>query len=216
MIPNVVHRLWLGPHKMPKPYQNYGDSWRDHGYIVYDWTDANWCLPIINQDVWDRIAGGVNVGGGDPRTGVYVQRADLLSYEIVWRFGGIYANTDIECRKPLPLDDVEAFACWEVPEDFVGNAIFGGVKGHPFWRAVIDRLPGRYDQFANHPMNEQTGPHLLSEVHKSTPGLTVKPRWWCYPYGFGDMHLEGKPELWGTDSYCEHHWGHQHPELLEA
>jgi len=149
--------------------------------------------------------------------GVAVQRADIASYELVYQFGGIYANTDIECLKPLDkaLKGVAAFAVREQGE-WIGNALFGGVQGHPFWKAVIDRLPYRYHAAAGHPMNEQTGPHLVTEVVRGRDDLTIFPPEFAFPYLYGDMAKEGKPETWDDPdaSFCEHHWGHQHPELL--
>lgn len=217
-IPKVVHRLWLGDKKMPKQYVAYGKTWTDHGYELHDWTEADLEFPLINQDIWDAVeANGVDVGGGNPAVGVAVQRADVASYELVYRYGGIYANTDIECLKPLDkaLKGVTAFAVTEQGE-WVGNALFGGVAGHPFWRAVIDRLPGRYAMAVNRPMNEQTGPHLLTEVCRTRDDLAIFPATFAYPYLYGDMGKEGKPELWEFPelAHCEHHWGHQHPELL--
>lgn len=215
MIPSVVHRIWLGPFRMPDDYVAYGEAWERLGYEVRLWTDDD--LPdIINRDVWDRVEReGVNTGGGIPATGVYVQRADILQYEVVWRFGGIYANCDIEPLRRLDLEGVSAFAGWEEDGQFVGTALIGGTAGHPFWRAVIDRLPQRYDDKGGCAMNEQTGPHLVTEVHKSTPGLHVFPQRYFYPFGFGDMANEGNRERWLTPNpWVVHHWGHRKPHLL--
>jgi len=216
LIPKVVHRLWLGTKKMPAEYKAYGKSWEKHGYEVHTWTEAD-LGPLINQDIWDEIeAVGVNVGGGNPEVGVAVQRADVAGYELVYQLGGIYANTDMECLRPWDdlLAGVSAFAVFE-QRPWVGNALFGGVAGHPFWRAVIDRLPARYHMAAGRAMNEQTGPHLLTEVHTGREDLTVFDEWVAFPYLYGDMGKEGKPDLWERpDAYAEHHWGHQHRELL--
>lgn len=216
LIPKQVHRLWLGDKKMPKEYVAYGDSWRDHGYEVKDWSEAD-LGPLHNQAVWDEIGRvGVNVGGGNPEVGVAVQRADVAAYELVYRYGGIYANTDMECLKPWDdlLDGVQAFAVREQGE-WVGNAIFGGVALHPFWKAVIDRLPVRYGMAQGQPMNEQTGPHLLTEVFRGRDDLAVFEPWVAFPYLYGEMEKEGKPETWSRpDAYAEHHWGHQKPGLL--
>lgn len=216
-IPRVVHRLWLGGKKMPKEYAAYGKSWAKHGYEVIDWSEAD-LEPLVNAETWDAIErNGVDVGGGNPDVGVAVQRADVASYEIVYRHGGIYANTDVECRKPLDdhLEDLTAFAVYE-QDSWVGNALFGGTPGHPFWGAVIERLPYRYRMAAGRPMNEQTGPHLVTEVARMRDDLTVLPAGFAYPYLYGDMGKEGKPETWANPdlAHCEHHWGHQHPELL--
>lgn len=218
LIPRVVHRMWFGSKRMPETYRAYGRAWERLGYEVHTWTEAD-LGPLVNDDIFERIERcGVDVGGGNPAVGVAVQRADLVGYELAYVFGGIVANTDIEPLRPLDdlLDDVEAFACLEQGE-FVSNALIGGVPGHAFWRAVIERLPVRYEIAAGQSMNEQTGPHLLTEVSRMRSDLVVFPSWVHCPYLYGDMGKEGRPDLWETPEppYCEHHWGHRHPELLE-
>ena len=218
VIPRVVHRMWFGTKRMPEEYRAYGRAWQRLGYELHTWTEAD-LGPLLNQDAFDAIgAGGVNVGAGNPEVGVAVQRADVVGYELAYQFGGIVANTDIEPLRSFDdlLDGVEAFACFE-QGDFVSNALIGGVLQHPFWRAVIDRLPVRLGFTQHLSMNEQTGPHLLSEVHRMRDDLTVFGAWTHCPYLYGDMGKEGRPDLWETPGppYAEHHWGHRHPELLE-
>jgi mannosyltransferase OCH1-like enzyme len=212
LIPKHVHRIWLGPHPMPGPYIEYGQSWERHGWTVYDWRDDN--LPeIINRDVWDAIGNGVNVGGGIPDLGVYVQRADLLQWELVYRYGGVYANTDIELLRPLDtlLADVTCFAARE-DATFLGSAIVGATAGHPLFKAIIDELPDRYRRLAGHAMNEQTGPHLLTDVAttRNWPTLTIFPAGLFYPWHYSRPEDEHRP----TEAYTNHHWGHTKPGLV--
>lgn len=218
LIPRTVHRLWFGTKRMPADYIAYGRAWERLGYELHTWTEAD-LGPLVNGGIWDEIGrNGVNVGGGNPAVGLAVQRADVVAYELAYVFGGIVANCDIEPLRPLDdmLYGVEAFAVRE-QGPWISNALIGSVPGHPFWQAVIARLPQRYRLAAGRPMNEQTGPHLLTEVAASRDDLAVLPEWVAMPYLYGEMHKEGRPDLWDTPDapYCEHHWGHQHPELLE-
>lgn len=227
MIPKVVHRLWLGDKQMPDRYREYADRWRSFGYEVMDWREnahpgvlrchdgaqTRW-HPVINREVWDAIErDGVNVGGGLPETGVAVQRADMASYELVLRHGGIYANTDIEPRRDLheALDGIDCFGVVEQGE-FLSNALMGATAGHPFFQAAVDQLPRRYFNLPGAPMNEQTGPHLLTACKVHLPDLitVLEPRPF-FPYTYGGMDLEGRVE---GDWFVEHHWGHKHPELV--
>jgi inositol phosphorylceramide mannosyltransferase catalytic subunit len=205
VIPRVVHRLWLGPEPMPARYHDYADRWRELGYEVRDWTEA--IIPAIrNRAVLDAIAANPDATGIH-RQPVAVQWADVLSYELVWRLGGIYANCDIEPHKDLHelLDGVEAFV---VAEDhrFLSNALFGARHSHLFFDAVISTLPGHYGRTAGRPMNEQTGPYLLTDVWERNPDLVTRlepvP---FFPYGYWAVGEEGQPH----DCWVEHHWGHK-------
>lgn len=210
LIPRKVHRIWLGP-PMRQELVEYGRSWEAHGYKVMLWTEDN--LPVLEtQPILDAIrTNGVNVGGGVPELGVYVQSADVISYELVYLFGGIYANTDMELLRPLDglLDEVSAFAGYE-QGDAVGNALFGATPRHPFFRELLDDLPERYDVRATQmrsSMNEVTGPWCLTDAHRRNPGhLTVFPQGHFYPYSYTEMDREHDAH---PDAYTSHHWGHK-------
>lgn len=206
MIPKTVHRCWLGPHSMPAEYRAYADSWRDHGFDVIEWTEAN--LPdLVNQHIYDDPNIGSCVGGGVPETGKWVQQADVVSYELLWRFGGLYADTDMECRRDFDalLAGVTAFAGFEEAK-MVGTALMGSVKHHPFFRAVIDALPVRYEGMPDTPMNVVTGPHLLTAISEERGDLTVFPQRFFYPFGYGELDQEHDDH---PDAYAVHHWGHK-------
>lgn len=209
MIPRIVHRIWFGPKPMRRELVEFGKTWERHGYAVKLWTEDN--LPKLrNQWIYDEIAiRGVNTGGGVPELGVWVQRADVVSYELIYEFGGIYANTDMECLRSLDpiLEGVTAFAGMEDGE-FLSNALMGCEAGNPFFGHLIDELAIRYRELPGEPMNGVTGPHLLTKCRREDPaGLTVFPKEFFNPVLFDG---ESMRQEWGEfpESYCVHHWGH--------
>jgi len=207
VIPNLVHRIWFGPAPMRRELVEFGRTWERHGYELKLWTEAN--LPRLrNELVYEEIARrGVNTGGGVPELGVWVQRADVVSYELIYEYGGIYANCDMECLRPIPLEGISAFAGYEDGE-FLSNALMGCEAGHPFFGAVIDELLPRFWEMRGEPMNGVTGPHLLTWVNRTNPGLLhVFPKAAFNPvlYDIESMRTEWDDH---PDSYCVHHWGH--------
>ena len=209
LIPKVVHRIWFGPNPMPADYVAYEKSWERHGYEVKLWNEGN-LPPLRNQAIYDDPEIGQNRGGGIRELGRWVQRADLVSYELIARFGGIYANTDMECLRPLDgiLDGVEAFAGFE-QENFLGCALMGCVPDNAFFNLVIEELPERWAAMPGRNMEAVTGPHLLSAVRGKFPdAITQFPAHYFYPYLYTEMERETEEY---PDSYCAHHWGHQRP-----
>ncbi len=208
MIPKVVHRIWFGPEPMRTELVDWGHAWERFGYQVHLWTESN--LPDLrNQHEYDQTAiRGVQTGCAPRRLGVWTQRADIVSYELVWRFGGIYANCDIEPLRDVHdlLDGIDAFCGWEVEETIVCNAIFGAAAAHPWMNTTIERLPHRFRNLAMYQtMQMQTGPHLLTEATGDHPEVTVFPKHTFYPYGFEEMDREHDAH---PDSFTAHHWGH--------
>lgn len=188
--------------------------WESFGYELKLWTEQN--LPLLrNQRIYDDVGTvPVNVGGGDPELGTWVQRADIAAYELVWLYGGIYANCDIEPLRSLDdlLDGVTAFAGRE-DAHAVCNALMGATPHHPFFDAAIDALPARWSAGRCEPMNLVTGPKLLTDLCETRDDLTVFPRETFYPFNWLEMSHE-----WDhyPHAYTRHHWGHTRGRWSEA
>src|SRR5436190_16517529 len=99
VIPRIIHRVWLGAEPMPEDFRRYGESWRRHhpGWRMRLWTDED--LPELG----DRRA--------LERARHHAERANLVRYEVLRRFGGVYVDTDVECLRPIGplLSGVRAF-----------------------------------------------------------------------------------------------------------
>lgn len=205
-IPRLIHRIWFGPEPVPDDYLEFGRLWERYGYRVWQWTEQN-LPPLRNQDIYDAIPErGVNVGGGNPTTGVWVQRADVVQYELVDRFGGIYANMDLEPVRDVHelLDGVTAFAGIEQGR-IVGSAIVGATAGHPWIRSCVRSVRARWFGMPDGIMSEQTGPHLVTAVSDARvwPGLRIFPQEVFYATQPGELPVrDGR--VW-----CVHHWGHR-------
>lgn len=204
VIDKVVHRIWFGPEPMRQELHDYADAWKRFGYTVEHWTETN-LPPLQNQQIYDEID-MPETGCAPARLGKWTQRADLASYELVYQFGGIYANCDIEPLRDLTplLADVECFAGWELQDEVACNALFGATPGHPFWKRVIEALPAQYQ--AETAMQRQTGPWLLTYVADQHPDeIRLFDQAVFYPYAFTEMDREHDRF---PDAYTSHHWGH--------
>lgn len=112
---------------MPEPFVRWGATWADKHP---DWRMKLWTEPEVsalrNADLMGRCRS-------------LAQRADVVRYEALFREGGVYLDTDMECLKnvePL-LEGLEFFACWQ-KEHVVSNAIFGCVPGHPIAKRLFE------------------------------------------------------------------------------
>jgi len=100
LIPRIFHRMRLSDDQLPADAPRFAESWRRHhpAWEFREWTIDN--LPQFrNRDLFDS----------SPNTG---HRSDILRYELLEQFGGIYVDLDFECRRPLDplLIGVNAFA----------------------------------------------------------------------------------------------------------
>lgn len=223
MVEKLVHRLWLGPKPMPERYVEFGKQWKamNPDWQVIEWTRKT-IPPMRNQEILNDIAKRPRSSiPMDFDRAVAVQQSDVIYYELLEQFGGICLNVDIEPLRPLStLIDIVGDKSWASFEDdyWLVNCAYGGVKGDSFWRALIDYLPVnyrlRYDEYMQH----QTGPHLLTHMWKTTPGLTPLPKETFNFAWHGDI-----PEGGTADDFRQaaleagaiglHHWGHREDQI---
>ena len=209
-IPRIFHQIWLGDGEMPAKFRAYSRSWRTHhpGWELKMWTDAN-LPPLVNQELFDSVT--------EVR-----ERADLLRYELLYRYGGVYVDTDFECFKSIePLlharsgeeggeesPPVSAFSSQESPEH-ISIGIMGATQGNAFFGRIVDNLP-RWHATHSGPewhIGYRTGPFLIRSAYALWPGeLTLLPQWALYPYHSTNFEARGKNATAFPNAYAAHHW----------
>jgi len=185
LIPHVFHQIWVGSKPMPPKFLYHHPTWH-----LRLWTDNN-MLPLINQQLYERMS-------------VPSQKADIASYEILYRFGGVYIDTDFECQKNIEplLAGVKAFAASE-KKRFISHGIMGGVPNHPAYGSLVNNLPQWVRKHPHKPPNVQTGPFYISAMLKKRQDFVVFPPTLFYPYSWRERH---KKKCSYPDAYAIHHW----------
>ena len=176
VIPRVFHRIWVGSNPIPAEFAGYGESWeRLHpDWEMRQWTEDN--LPEL-----------LRPEGADSRRDP-TERSDLLRYELVRRFGGVYLDMDFECLKPIDelIEGVDFFVGYVVSNEFggeaarrrVGSAIIGAKQGHPILERAIREAEPRPDFTYD---KDATGPLFLERLLQDFPDATRFPLEYLYP-----------------------------------
>lgn len=200
-IPKIIHRIWLGNNRMPAAFEAFGLSWEKmhRDWEVVLWTDEN-RPKLTNEDLFEGARS-------------HAARADILRYEILMNHGGVYVDTDFECRRPLEslLANIDCFVAQQrdLPADFgafcyVNNAIMGCVPRHPLFEDLVASLPDHVKSVpADAPAAMATGPHYLTTVIQTHPDVTIFPARLFYPYTAAERWRwrESFP-----GAYAVHHW----------
>jgi inositol phosphorylceramide mannosyltransferase catalytic subunit len=180
MIPKIIHQTWVGPNPMPEQHRVWSQTIRDHhpGWEYRLWGESD-IDDFGCRDLMDRC----NSQSG---------RSDVLRLMAVYKHGGVYFDTDIECRRNLELllPQVGAFAALE-RGTIVCNAFFGAEPGHHWLKRQIDLLPDFVDRLP------PWGPLLATELWRE---LTLLPTRLIYPF------LWDQPIEVGPDAYLVHYW----------
>lgn len=206
MIPKHIHRIWVGD-ELPREFREYGEEWRR---LHPDWRMTLWSYrpfaDIKNVELLDKAK-------------VYQPRdwkrfySDVLRYEILLKFGGVYFDTDSKPLRPLDplLEGVTAFTAYSPNpgphgEKLANNGSMGCEPGHPFFQALVDELPAWVEAHRGERTAVMCGPYFVSTVLASRewPDLTVfEPRIF-YPYSLEDRR-RGRP-LNLDGAYTHHMW----------
>jgi Glycosyltransferase sugar-binding region containing DXD motif len=131
LIPRIFHQIWLGLNPFPEAHARYQETWLAHhpGWELRMWTEDNLPQNLRRSEALERLRHPV-------------ERSAILRYELVWRFGGVYLDTDFECRhsiEPLIREATFFVGCWPkagAPHD----ALFGSVARHPILDSALDQL----------------------------------------------------------------------------
>lgn len=185
-IPRVIHHVWLGGRPLPEAHARFRETWRRHNpdWEHRLWTDADAPAPP-----------------GVERARNVAERADLVRYEILRRHGGVYADTDVECLRPIePLvGRTRAFAGYEVPGRLC-NAVMGGAAGHRAFERLV-RLAATTVGTGIYPY--ATATTFLTRVLEPDPEATLFPPETFYPY----LWDEPRPRrTLFPSSHAVHHW----------
>lgn len=175
MIPKILHQTWKSA-DLPAELSRYRETWRlrnrDLEMRFYDDDD---CRELVARDfpqyleIYDCMP-------------FAIQRADFFRYLAVYRFGGVYADLDVESLRPFDKFFALGGALFGIERHVtrstqarhgyaepyqIGNCIFAATPGHPFLLAIIERvaaLAAAHPQASLGEVEDITGPRMLTRL----------------------------------------------------
>lgn len=198
MIPKTLHFIWIGDEtRCPA---NCIDTWRAHhpDWKIVVWgnralAEGNWTNRRHMKDMYNQELCGV---------------ADLMRWEILYKYGGIAIDADSYALRPLDdhLLDCEAFACWEnevARPGLISNAHFGCETGNAFVRQIIMDITAEAT-VTNAMAWTTTGPLRLTHSYRKYRYAKLR----IYPsHFFMPQHFSGQQYQGDDIAYANHLWG---------
>lgn len=165
MIPKTFHHIWLGPDPLPDDHRPWIDTWRRHhpDWEFVLWTEENLPEDPIRPEVVERLRAPV-------------ERADILRLEILYRHGGVYLDTDLECLRPIDpeLDGEEFVGVCHKPGRITNTAIASAPQHPLLGRALEEVRPMEmYWTSASQRLKEVAGPLLLEKIVVDYPEVKL-------------------------------------------
>ncbi|HEV2917001.1 MAG TPA: glycosyltransferase [Candidatus Babeliales bacterium] len=204
-IPHIIHQIWIGD-SVPVEFSAFQQSWQTmHPTWQYRlWTQYDIPnLPLVNRILIEQAQNPA-------------EKSDLLRYEILNLYGGVYVDMDFECLQPLDvLNDKYDFYIGIQPLDCglvqLGSGLIGAIPGHPIIKKCIDSLELSYAKSqANTGITVKSGPVFLTKIfiqYADCPNLrnVALPAHYFYPLTCRQPSCD--PKFWlSQGSFGIHHW----------
>lgn len=182
---------------MRKEFVRWGQTWLDHhpGWIMKTWTEEN--LPTTEYP--QQVAKSVSLA----------QQSNIHRYEVLYREGGVYIDTDFECLKNIEplIDELSAFTGYmhldKDGEISMGNGIFGVTPYHPLLQDLLDGIPT-----VDVTKNLTLSPRYFTAAVRRHPEVLVFDKNVFYPVLNEEIKQPGNLNIYPEESYADHHWAH--------
>lgn len=202
-IPKVIHYCWFGGNEMPAAYIKYMESWKRYcpDYEIrlwdeknFDFSDNLYAQQAYEQKKWAFVS-------------------DYARLKIIYEYGGIYLDTDVEILKPFDdLLELKGFLGFQDNNEVATGLGFGAEKGNPVVKAMLDDytnaafiLPdGTHDTTPCPARNTEALIPLgfwADGCMQTVDGVTIFPADYFCPIGFHDSHRN-----FSANTYSIHHY----------
>ncbi len=200
--PKIIHQIWLGS-PVPDCFVALQESWVEH-HLGRDWCYKLWTdedvaqLHLYNQQFYDE-------------TKNYGVKSDIARLEIIYRFGGIYADMDVECLRSFDeLLVYDFFIALQPLDSFfvqLNTALFGAAPGHPILKHAIETVK---DDWHLQGAPKKTGPVHFTRSFYATAGKNglrdiALPAYYFCPLGSQEIRIK-KSEWIDNGAYAVHWW----------
>jgi mannosyltransferase OCH1-like enzyme len=143
LIPKIIHQTWKTT-ELPLRWQRYRKAWKR---LHPDWEFRFWTDDDNMRLVEKDYPGFLDLYNSYEYP---ILKADFARILYLHKFGGLYADLDLEPLKPL--DHLIEKPCLVMGtekggmgmivnnQDFIINACMASPKGHRFWEMLLERL----------------------------------------------------------------------------
>ena len=183
MIPKIIHYCWFGRNPLPVSAQKCIASWHRFfpDYEIKEWNEDNFDVNIIpyTQQAYEAKK--------------YAFVSDYARFWILYHYGGLYFDTDVEVIKPFdditkrgPFMGIETSASWKGKPMVAPGLGLGVEAGHFFYENML-RAYGHLEylkadgSFDNTTIVSYTTCELYKHGMITSENLQVVEGIWIYP-----------------------------------
>lgn len=190
MIPKIIHYCWFGHNPKPELAEKCISSWKQFlpGYEIKEWNESNY---DVNKIPYTAQA---------YREKKYAFVSDYARFDILYRYGGVYFDIDVEIIKPLDQILKNPFAGLESPGAVAAGLGLSSPAANPIYREILDDYEKRQFIKSDGTHDLTTVVKIVSDIFKkhgltekneiqNIAGIMVYPAEYFSPKNFGTQEL---------------------------
>ena len=158
MIPKVIHYCWFGDNDLPDSARKYIESWKKNcpDYTIVEWNEKNFLI----EECCDYVKEAYTA-----KKWAFV--SDYARFWILYNYGGIYFDTDVEMIKPID-DIVEkgAFMGIEAGEKILVAPGLGmaAESGNRIYKEILEHYENEKFYMQDGSINKTTVVNRVSDI----------------------------------------------------
>ncbi|EGC77193.1 glycosyltransferase family 32 protein [Treponema denticola] len=158
MIPKVIHYCWFGGNPLPETALRCIESWKKYcpGYEIKEWNEKNY---DVNKITYMSEA---------YRSKKYAFVSDYVRFDILYKYGGIYFDTDVEVIKPIDkIIEKGAFFGMETVGTVNPGLGIAAFAGDPLYAEILE-------SYEKSSFFKPNGKHDLTTIVERVTGILCK------------------------------------------
>lgn len=202
-IPKVIHYCWFGDNEKSELIQKCIKSWREFAptFEIVEWNEINF---DVNKYSYAKEA---------YQEKKYAFVSDVARFDILYTYGGVYLDTDVELIKPIEtflMHDV--FMGFDQRNLVASGLIFGSIKEHYLIDEFLKYYRNHNFLLKNGNSNTTTVVTIVSDILKKDQFMLAgdyveKNRICIYPYEYFDpFDYESKVMRSTENTYSIHYY----------
>jgi len=214
-IPKIIHQTWKTD-KIPEKCKKWVESWNEKNP---EWEYRLWTDEDNRNLIKEYFPKFLKMYDSYDKP---IYRADIARYCIIYIHGGVYADLDFECLKPLDelIENDTCFFGLEPVEHWNGkhvvcNALFGAVAKTDIFVYFLREIYKRSVKNIRKDPVDLTGPKLVTDVlmMRGINGVKIYRSEIFYPEcAKNDSKIQNRVQVLKKgreklkNAYATHHW----------
>jgi hypothetical protein len=196
MIPKIIHQIWIGNKVKPKIFlDSFKNMHPDYEYILWNENEIKKRNMIFECQK--------QIDDNDQ----YCGKSDIMRYEILYKYGGIYIDADTYCLERIDSIMQEESFHYEnedLRKDLVANGFIIVKPNNPIIKSCIDEIKN-INNISNFEPHIVTGSSLLTKKIKQFKDnyiFKILPSYTFLSYYYTNDIYTGSGKVYGY-----HFWG---------